>query len=238
MVKTAVIIAGGLGLRLMPLTQDRPKTLVEISGKPILYWILNWLKPYGIEHVVLAVSHRKEQIADYLKQNNNFGFTIDFSEDSGKEGSGEAFRLAIERFVKDDVFLAMNADQLTNFDINEFVKKHEESGAIVTLSLNQLQSPYSIVNLDENGFVSSFSYKPMIPDKLVSNGFYVFSKEILQYIPEKGAIETTTFVELSKQKKVSSFLLKPSDFWIGVDSVKDVSKAEEILSKAGLKQVI
>ena len=98
--KTAVIIAGGKSLRLLPLTSDKPKTLVEVMHKPILYWIVKWLKRYGVEHIVLAVSYKKEEIYKYMEANKNFGLTVDFSEDIGG-GTAPAFKLAIERFVKD-----------------------------------------------------------------------------------------------------------------------------------------
>jgi NDP-sugar pyrophosphorylase family protein len=78
-IETAVILAGGAGMRMRPLTDDMPKCMVPLQGKPLIYWILNWLKSYGFKHVVLGVAYRKEVIINYLKENTQ-GLKIDFSE--------------------------------------------------------------------------------------------------------------------------------------------------------------
>lgn len=235
MIETAVITAGGSGLRLLPLTQDRPKTMVEISSKPILYWILKWLKSYGVKHVVIGVSYKKEKIIEYVQQ-NDFGMKIDISEHTIEGETGEGFRLAITRFVKDEDFLALNADQITNLNLIKLFELHESKNKIITMVLAPLQSPYSIVNVNSDGLVDSFNYKPIMRDKLVSNGIYIFNKQIISYLPQKGPIETTTFLELTKEKQVNSYLMSDSEWWVAVDSIKDVSKAEEILTKNDFKE--
>lgn len=235
MIETAVIVAGGSGLRLLPLTQDKPKTMVEVSGKPILYWILTWLKSYGVKHVVIGVGYKKEKIIEYVQQ-NDFGMKVDISEHTYEEETGGGFRLAITRFVKDENFFAMNADQITSLNLKNLTELHESKNKILTMVLLPLQSPYSIVNLGSDGLVESFSYKPIIPDKLVSNGIYVFNKKIISYLPEKGPIETTAFIKLTEEKEVNSYLMPENEWWVAIDSIKDVSRAEEVLNKNGLKE--
>ncbi|MEM7824408.1 MAG: sugar phosphate nucleotidyltransferase, partial [Candidatus Aenigmatarchaeota archaeon] len=111
-VKTAVVLVGGAGLRMYPLTENKPKCMIEIAGKPILFWVLNWLKSNGIKNVVVGVAYKKEIVVNYLK-NNNFGLNIAISEHSVEGETGEGFRLAIERYVNDENFIAMNGDELT-----------------------------------------------------------------------------------------------------------------------------
>ncbi len=228
MIKTAVILAGGAGLRLMPLTEDRPKTLVEVGGKPLLYWILIWLKKYGIERVVIGVSYKKEKIFEYIK-NNDFGLKVDFSEHTIDGETGEGFRLAIERFVKDDDFLALNSDQITNLDLSKMIEFHYNEKAIVTMAVAPLQSPFSIVNIDADSFVTSFDYKPLLRDKLVSNGIYVFNKKIIPFLPQKGSIETLTFTELANIRQVKSYVMSSSEWWTTVNDLKDLINAEKII---------
>ena len=90
-IETAVILVGGSGLRMRPLTEDMPKCMVPLQGKPLIYWILNWLKSYDYKQVVLGVAYRKEVIINYLKENNQ-GLKIDISEHTVEGETGEGFR--------------------------------------------------------------------------------------------------------------------------------------------------
>ncbi|MEM5797294.1 MAG: nucleotidyltransferase family protein [Candidatus Aenigmatarchaeota archaeon] len=230
-VKTAVVLVGGAGLRMYPLTENKPKCMIEIAGKPILFWVLNWLKSNGIKNVVVGVAYKKEIVVNYLK-NNNFGLNIAISEHSVEGETGEGFRLAIERYVNDENFIAMNGDELTNINLSKMIKHHLRSGAIATLAVSPLKSPFGIVELWEDNIVG-FKEKPIITDKFVSSGIYVFNKKIKDYLPLNGAIEKTTFPRLAEMGVLKAYKMSSNERWATVNTVKDLQKAEEELKLMG-----
>jgi NDP-sugar pyrophosphorylase family protein len=230
-VKTAVMLVGGASSRLQPYITDRPKAMVEVAGKPILFWTLNWLKYHGIKKVVLGVAYKKEMIIDYVKE-NNFGLDIKISEHSIEGETGEGFRLAIERYVDDEDFIAMNGDELTNLNLDNIIEAHANSGFIATIAISPLKSPFGIVELYGDSIIG-FREKPLLTDKFVSAGVYIFNKKIKQFLPEKGTIERTTFPVLAEKNLIKSYKLSPNERWSTVNTIKDINVATEEIKLMG-----
>ena len=228
-VRTAVVLAGGAGLRLRPLTNDKPKAMVEVLGKPLLQWVVEWLRDNDIKHLVMGVAYKKEAILDYFGDGSKFGLQIDYSVHSVDGETGEGFRLAIERYVKDDVFVAMNGDELTNFDLSQMVQFHLSQKPIATIAVSPLRSPYGVVDLSLNDDVLGFVEKPVIDSVLVNSGIYIFDKEILAYLPEKGSLERVTLPQLARSRLLKAYHL--NGLWLTVNSMKDLEAAESELSK-------
>ena len=228
--KSAIIIAGGAGLRLMPLTQDVPKTLVDIGNHPILYWIVKWLKRHGIDHLVIGVAYKKEKIFDFIRQNDGFGIKVDFSEHTVEGGTAEAFRRAM-RFVDDDNFIAMNSDEITNLDIRRFEEKHLLADPIITMATAKYRAKLSAVKIDGDGFVRSFVYGPEVPSFDVSTGIYIFNKRIKEMIPENGSIENTVFVNATSSHNVLACPLLPGETWVTVNNLKELKEAEDFVRR-------
>jgi NDP-sugar pyrophosphorylase family protein len=224
-IQTGVILVGGAGLRMRPLTQDVPKAMIKLHGKPLLYWTLNWLKKYRLKHVVLGVAYRKEVIIDYV-QKNPFGLDIDFSVHTVEGGTGEGFRLAIERYVDDENFLAMNGDELTNLNLEKLIDFHLKDKPIATIAISPMRSPYGIIEIRGNTVIG-FKEKTILEDKLVSVGIYIFNHGILDYLPTKGALETTAFPLLAQKGLLKAYRLSKSERWITINTIKDLSIAEE-----------
>ena len=222
---TGVIVVGGAGLRMRPLTENIPKAMIELHGKPLIYWTLNWLKKYGFKHIVLGVAHRKEVVVDYV-QKNGFGLDIDFSVHTVEGETGEGFRLATERYVRDENFLAINGDELSNLNLNKLMDFHLKHRPVATIAVSPMRSPYGIIEIRGNDIIS-FNEKPILEDKLVSTGIYVFSHEILDYLPRKGALEKTTFPLLAEKKLLKAYKLDQNELWMTINSVKDLSEAEK-----------
>ena len=231
MIKTAVIIAGGASLRLRPLTEDKPKTLMEVNGRPILYWILKWLRKNNIEHVVIGVAHKKEKIYEYMRLNKNFGMDVDFSEHTVEGGTAQAFKLAIERFVKDDDFLAMNGDELTNLDISKLWEAHKKNDAVVTLALAPFHCRFSVIDTDNDGKIVGFERDKKLQDALVHIGINIFNKRIIGMIPETGNIEEIVFKGLSEKGGMFSYTLAPDEQWMSVNTQKDLEEANLYLTE-------
>lgn len=230
-INTAVILAGGAGTRINPYTReelkiDRPKPMIEIQGKPLLHWTLEkWLIPYGIKHIVFGVAFKKEFIINYFKK-NNLGIDIDFSIHSVDGETGEGFYKAISRYVKEDTFLAMNGDELTNININIFADFHFKCNGIATIIASQYQIPYGILKIENNTIVG-FEEKPLIKDKYISTGIYIFNKKILDYIPENGSIERIAFNRLAENKVLKSYILPKDKTWLTVNNLKQLEIAEK-----------
>ena len=228
-IETAVILVGGAGLRMRPFTEDMPKCMVPIKEKPLLHWTVSWLKSYGFKHLVMGVAYHKEVVINYLK-NNSQGLKIDFSEHTVEGETGEGFRLAISRFVKDEDFLAMNGDEITTLDLERLEELHLKNKPIATVSVAPMRSPFGILEL-KNDDVISFKEKPLVENMFVSIGVYIFNQKILNCIPENGSIEKTVFPLLAKERALKACRLKPEELWLTINSVKDLSVAEKEFAK-------
>ena len=224
-VQTGVILVGGAGLRIRPLTEDIPKCMIPLHGKPLLYWTLNWLKKYGFKHIVLGVAYRKEAIIKYISE-IPMQMNIDFSEHTVEGETGEGFRLAIERYVNEDNFLAMNGDEFTNLNLQKFAEFHLKHKPVATIAVSPMKSPFGILEIDGNDIVG-FKEKPILEDKLVSIGIYIFNRMIFDYLPIRGAIEKTTFPLLAKDRLLKAYKLGENERWLTINSVKDLSAAEK-----------
>ena len=139
MLKTAVIIAGGEGTRLGDLAKDKPKTLVNIAGRPLLYWTIDWLKSQGIDHLVIGVAYKKEKIYEFMEKKKNFGIPkVEYRSHNTLGSTGQAFRHCIEGVVDDEIFLGMHSDDLTNMDIAAMIAEHMRHRPVLTMGLAPL----------------------------------------------------------------------------------------------------
>ncbi len=239
MIKTAIIIAGGESTRLKPLTNDKPKTMIEVNGKPILQWITEWLKAYKIENLVLAVGYQKEKIIEFMESNNNFNMNVNYSEDRiNKGGTSHAFKNAIGKLVDDTDFIGMNSDELTNMNLSRLINKHEKYKPLVTMGLSPFYCRFSVVKMQENSKITDFEYGEKLWSVPVSMGVYVLNKEITKIMPETGSIEDSVFTDLAKRNDGSIIgdILKDDETWVSINNHKDIKEAEGFLksqSKAG-----
>jgi mannose-1-phosphate guanylyltransferase len=224
-IQTAVVLVGGSGLRCRPLTEDLPKCMIPLRGKPLIYWTIAWLRNFGFKHAVLGVSYHKEIIMKYIEE-SDLGINVDFSEHTQKGETGEGFRLAIQRHVPDENFLAMNGDELTNMNLELFVDFHLAQKGIATIAVSPMESPYAVLEIKGTNIVG-FKEKPLLEDKLVSAGIYMFNHAICDYLPKVGKIEKTAFPALAKKGRLKAYHLSKKERWLTVNSVKDLSVAEK-----------
>jgi mannose-1-phosphate guanylyltransferase len=225
MVKTAVVLVGGSGLRMRPLTEDLPKCMILLHGKPLIYWTLTWLKENGFNHAVLGVSYRKEAVIKYI-QENDWGLKVDFSVHTQEGETGEGFRLAIQRHVSDEDFLAMNGDELTNLNLDKLISYHIENHPVATIAVSPMRSPFAVLDIQGTDIVG-FNEKPLLKETYVSAGIYVFNKSISSYLPEVGSMERLTFSVLAKKRLLKAYKLSESEKWLTINSIKDLSVAEQ-----------
>ena len=226
-IETAVILVGGSGLRMRPFTEDIPKCMVPLQGKPLIHWIVSWLKSYGFKHIVMGVAYRKEVVIKYLTDNPQ-GLKIDFSEHTVEGETGEGFRLAISRFVKDEDFLAMNGDEITSLDLERLEALHLKNDPVATIAVAPMRSPFGVLELEGDDIVG-FKEKTLLENMPVSIGVYIFNRKILDYIPVTGSIERVVFPLLAQKRALKACILKPDESWLTVNSIKDLSIAEKEL---------
>ena len=219
----ALILAGGFGKRLRPLTLETPKPLLEVGNKPILEWQINWLKRYGIRDIILAVGYLKEKIFAKLGDGSKLGVRLFYSVEEEPLGTGGAIRNA-RKFLEDDNFIVLNGDILTNIDLNRMFNALD-GNSIGAIALVPLPSPYGIVEL-EGDKVVRFREKPIIRDYLINAGIYYFTPKIFNYLPEKGDIEKTAFPQLAQERKLKGIVFD-NIYWRSIDSIKDLEKANK-----------
>jgi NDP-sugar pyrophosphorylase family protein len=228
-IKTVVVLAGGPGERLKPLTENLPKGMIEICGKPLLQWIVEWLRDNKIRQIVLGVAYMKEKIIDYFGDGSGFNVDIKYSVHSMEGGTGEGFRLAISRHISQNDFFAFNGDQITDLNLDDLADFHEKHNSVATIAVTNPHCPYGHVQVNEKYEAIGFTEKPFCPNALCNTGIYVFNREILRYLPERGDVEKTTFVTLAKSRQLKTYPF--NGFFVTVNTYKDLVEAEEALRR-------
>jgi NDP-sugar pyrophosphorylase family protein len=198
--------------------------MVEIGGRPLVDWVLRRLAKNGIETVVMGVAYQKEKIIGYVGNGDRYGMNVRYSSHTVEGGTAEGFRLAIERYVNDDCFVAMNGDELTDVNLQELAAHHLSMRGVATIAVTPLRSQFGVVRLQDNDVVG-FEEKPVISSLPVSIGVYVMQKEILSYLPDVGDIEKTAFPKLAAERKLKAY--RHHGFWMTINTVKDLQDVAE-----------
>ena len=218
----AIIIAGGKGERLRPLTDDRPKHMVLLAGRPILEYQIDWLKENGVADIVIAVGHLHHVIDDYFGDGSRWHVRIRYSIEDEPLGRGGALKLAYRQVPPDEeLVLATNGDNVNTQPLAPLIRQHKRTGAMATLLLTQLRSPYGIVQQRGKQIVG-FREKPLLPHWL-SAGVYVLSREFFAGLPNAGDHEDELFPRLAAEGRLYGF--RSHAYWKAIDTVKDLSEA-------------
>ena len=181
----AVILAGGSGTRLYPLTRKTAKCMLPVNGKPLLEHIIRYLASYGFKEIVLTLGAKKEQIIDYFGDGSEFNVNLSYSVEGKPLGTAGSFKNA-EEYLSGTA-LIMQGDNLTNFNLRNVIAFHRKRKPMVTITLTQVkdQSGYGIVVIDRQGRIMRFEEKPRrFFSKLVNSGIYVVEHEVLDHIPK------------------------------------------------------
>lgn len=220
----ALVLAGGKGERLRPYTDDRPKPMVPVAGKPILEYQIEWLRAGGVTHVVLLCGYLHEVIRDYFGDGSRWGLHIEHVVEDHPLGRGGAFKLGFQRVPKgEETVIGTNGDNIHTQPLREMIAAHKATRAAATIMLVTLRSPYGIAVLDGNR-ITGFQEKPELPYWL-NAGAYVFSGEVEPLLPKEGDLEDSTFPELARRGRLYAF--QSRSYWRPIDTVKDLSEAAE-----------
>lgn len=223
----AIVLAGGRGERLRPLTSDRPKAMVEIHGTPLLAYQLRWLRSQGVEEVVIACGYRHDVLRDYFRDGARWDLRITYSIEAEPLGRGGALKQAMETLrLSGDLYLATNGDVITDLSLAPVIEQHRREQVPATVVVTPFISPYGIVEVDDRDRVMGFREKPELPH-WINAGIYVLSPEILPLLPDRGDHETTTFPRLAAEGRLGAY--RSRDFWRGVDTAKDLAEIARAL---------
>jgi len=205
----AVILAGGLGTRLRPLTNDKPKPMLQVGEKPILEHLIEWTKKGGIKSIVICVSYLRKSIEDYFGDGSKFGVTIEYAISNKPLSTAGQLKTA-EEFIDDD-FVCMYGDSIFNFSLRSMIKQHVTKKPFVTMSLNEYKTnlPYGVIETSKNGKVTSWNEKPEIKAN-VNMGCYIMNPKIFDLIPKNKPYGMDDVIKKAMKKKqsVKSFVTK------------------------------
>jgi mannose-1-phosphate guanylyltransferase/phosphomannomutase len=222
--RKAIVMAGGQGSRLRPLTSARPKPLVKVANQPVLVHILNWLAKHGFTEVLLTLHYRAEDIARTLGDGLLSGLSLTYQVEEAPLGTAGSVKLA-ENWIGDEPFLIASGDALTDLNLSLLITRHRESTARMTLALRQVQDPsqYGVVVTNERGRVIRFQEKPQ-PDDAVSDlantGIYCVEPSVLRQIPGGRAYDWSREVFpqlLAEQGSLYGFVL--NGYWCDIGSL-------------------
>ena len=217
----AIILAGGRGKRLRPITDYVPKSLIPIKNIPIIEWQIKYLKKFGISEVIICSGYKTEMIENYLN-NKKLGVKIIFSIETKPLGTGGAIKKAGKK-IKDKSFVVINGDVITNIDLKKLLKKENSIAAI------QLKTKFGILQTDEDKIIK-FDEKKEIPDLWMNAGIYHLNREIIKKLPDVGDIEKTLFPNFAKKEKLFTIKFRNTK-WYSIDSFKDMEESSSVVEK-------
>ena len=231
-----LILAGGKGTRLRPLTINTPKPVVPVANSPFLLYQIDLMRSGGIQEIILSLSYQPRKIEDLLKDGSDYGVWIRYAVEGTPLGTGGAFKNAEEHI--DSTSVVFNGDVLTSVDLAAVIAHHREKRAVATIVLTPVENPsaYGLVETTPDGWIQRFIEKPG-PDEVTCNtinaGIYVLEPSVLSYIPkdEPYSFERGLFPTLLERKEpVLSFIL--DQYWIDIGTPqKYLEVHHDILSR-------
>lgn len=233
----AVILAGGLGTRLRPLTNNKPKPMLPVGEKPILEHLIEWTKKGGIKSIVICVSYLKESIEEYFGDGSKFGVSIEYAISKKPLATAGQLKTA-EKFIDDD-FVCMYGDSIFNFSLRSMIKQHTTKKPMVTMSLNEYKTnlQYGVIETSKNGKVIGWNEKPEIKAN-VNMGCYIMNPLIFDLIPKNKSYGMDDVIKKAMKKKqsVQSFVTKKGFTDIGnkesyMQACKEYEQKQKRISK-------
>ncbi len=216
--KTAVVLCGGLGERLRPITEQIPKVMIPIGDRPIVEWQVRWLLKFGINDIIFACGHLYEKIEEHFGR-SGLGAKFSYSIEKEKVGTSGAVKQAFSMVSGSSTFV-LNGDVLCTLNLSELANFHLTMGKLGTITVTQLRSPYGICE-SFNGILERFVEKPLLPHWM-NSGIYVFDRDIVPYLKDKGDLEQDVFPKMTGLLAV----YMARGLWMTVDTAKDLRESE------------
>jgi len=235
----AVIFAAGLGTRLKPLTNDKPKALVKVGNKTLLELAIRFLQKQGINEFVINIHHFGQLVLDYLEANNNFGSTIHISDERDQLLNTGGGLVAMEKWLKEEPFIIYNVDILSKINLSQMINVHKKSESLVTLAVSdRVSSRYFLFDNSQKlcgwkniktGEVKLVLSKTEQFQDLAFSGIHIISPDIFNYKPDDKVFSIVDwYLELAKDHRLSGFN-HSGTFWLDVGKIPTLEEAKKYI---------
>lgn len=218
-----ILMVGGLGSRLRPLTETTPKPMLKVGNKPILQTIVEKFAEYGFTDIIMCVNYKSHIIQDYFGDGSAFGVTIEYILEEQRMGTAGA--LSLLSSMPEEPFFVMNGDLLTNVNFEHLLEYHTSQNALATMCVREydFQVPYGVVNV-EGSRILSIVEKP-VHKFFVSAGIYMLSPDVLELIPKNEFYDMPTLFEvlIAQKKTAVSFPLR--EYWLDIGRIEEYERA-------------
>ena len=234
----AVVMAGGEGSRLRPLTIRRPKPMVPIAGKPVMEHILDLLKRHGITEVVVTVQYLASNIEDYFGNGSQFGMHITYSREDTPLGTAGSVKNAEEQLIgqgpdgQDEPFIVISGDALTDYNLTELIQYHKEKQSMATLLLAHVHNPleYGVIITNEEGHITQFLEKPSwgeVFSDTINTGIYVLDPKIFSYFEKNKQFDFSQelFPMMLRKGDPIYGYVAPRGYWCDVGNLSEYMRA-------------
>ena len=243
----AVLLAGGLGTRMREETEFRPKPMVEVGGRPVLWHIMKVLGEQGITDFVICAGYKSEYIKNYFYNYgaSNLDFTVRLGDQRSTvfHGSHEEFDWTvtvadtgeatmtggrikmIEKYLDGEPFLATYGDGIADINLQKLLKFHNSHGKIATMTVTQPPSRFGVVDIDDSGLVSKFKEKPKVND-WINIGYFLFQPGIFSYLGLDSVLEQEPLRELAEHSELAAY--KHMTFWQPMDTHREALALNEL----------
>lgn len=222
----AVIMAGGFGTRLLPLTEEVPKPMLPVGGRPLIERIVQQLQQAGIHRLNITTHYKPEKIVEHFGSGSAFGVDINYVNEDLPLGTGGALRLMAR---PDSPFLVVNGDVLTGIDYRQMLEYHKDHGADMTVAVNlhSIKVPYGVVDSDGSR-ITGLREKPDLT-LFVNAGIYLLEPTVYNYIPENEHFNMTDLIQclIEAERPVVSFPIR--EYWLDVGQHPDYERAQDDL---------
>lgn len=228
----AVILSGGQSLRMRPLTDDKPKALVPVNGRPIADYQVEWLlKESSIDSLTFACGYKWERLKEHFGSSFK-GIPVEYSVEEEPLGTGGAVKRAVADDDTGGLYLVANGDIVTDLPLARMIDAHKQASDIAaSMLVVPYRSRFGVVKIDKLKIVRGFDEKPAFPDVWINGGVYLLNaKKARRYLPDKGDIERETFPKLVNHGELMSYPYYGE--WYFIDSVKDIKELEDSLRHA------
>jgi glucose-1-phosphate cytidylyltransferase len=236
----AVLLAGGLGTRMREETEFRPKPMVEVGGRPVLWHIMKVLGAQGITDFIICAGYKSEYIKNYFYNDgaSNLDFTVRLGDQSSTvfHGSHDEFDWTvtvadtgdstmtggrikmIEKYVQGETFLATYGDGIADINVKALLEFHNSHGKTATMTVTQPTSRFGVVEIEDSGIVSQFREKPKVND-WINMGYFVFKPLVFDYLSLDSVLEDSPLRDLASHKELGAF--RHSGFWQPMDTYRE-----------------
>jgi len=228
----AIILAGGEGTRLRPLTYKIPKALIPVQGKTLTEQVFAIYKKFGVTEVYLSVAYMVDKMVKHFGDGSKFGLKIEYLEEKERMGTaGPLLILRQQGKIPAEDFFMSNGDNLFALDLNQMIEFHKKNQAIVTIALTKVEDPTHFgIAMVEGNKILEFIEKPTLekaPSKYANSGYYILSPKVFDYLPEKDFVMVETDLWPAIAKAGGLFGFKSSDQWFDTGTPERYKEVEE-----------